>query len=115
MTVYVDDMEAKFGRMIMCHMIATDTGELVGMAQAIGVNPKWIQYPGTANEHFDIAIAKRKIAVAYGAVEITMKEYAGLVWQRRYGVPWTEPWVGQRFMETLIAAAVEGDRRQKGY
>ena len=41
MTVYVDDMKAKFGRMIMCHMIADTDEELHTMASKIGVKLKW--------------------------------------------------------------------------
>ena len=38
MTVYVDDMRAKFGRYVMCHMVAdTDDDELHAMADRIGV------------------------------------------------------------------------------
>ncbi len=40
MTVYVDDMEAEFGNMIMCHMIADTHDELIAMADAIGVDRK---------------------------------------------------------------------------
>ncbi len=74
MTVYVDDMNAPFGRMKMCHMFADSTEELQAMADRIGVQRKWIQYPGTIREHFDIALSKRALAVAAGAVEI---EYPG--------------------------------------
>ncbi len=76
MTVYVDDMEAPFRGMIMCHMIADTTGELLGMADKIGVRRKWLQYgrePGH-HEHFDIALSKRALAVKAGAVEVTQFE-----------------------------------------
>lgn len=67
-------MNAKFGRMTMCHMIADTTEELLDMAGKIGVNKKWIQYPGTCQEHFDICLSKKKIAIELGAKEITMRE-----------------------------------------
>lgn len=76
MSVYVDDMKAKFGRMIMCHMIADTHDELMSMAKLIGVNTKWIQHPNTPNEHFDIALSKRAIAVNNGAIEITWRQCA---------------------------------------
>jgi len=87
MTVYVDDMHltpmGRFGRMKMCHMIADSTDELLAMADRIGVSRRWIQAKGTAREHFDIAMSKRKLAVAAGAVEITMREAAEITRRRR--------------------------------
>ncbi|WP_336334672.1 DUF4031 domain-containing protein [Pseudomonas putida] len=74
MTVYVDDMNAGFGRMKMCHMFADTTAELLSMADKIGVQRKWIQHPGTIKEHFDICLSKRAKAVGMGAVEITYPE-----------------------------------------
>lgn len=74
MAVYVDNMKAGFGRMVMCHMIADSSEELLSMADAIGVDRKWIQHPGTHREHFDICKSKRAKAVELGAVEVTMRE-----------------------------------------
>jgi hypothetical protein len=70
MSVYVDDMNAPFGRMLMCHLIADTTEELLAMVDAIGVQRKWIQDKGTYREHFDIAQSKKKLALDNGAIEI---------------------------------------------
>lgn len=74
MAVYVDDMKAKFGNMIMCHMIADTHQELMRMVDKIGVNRKWIQNEGHYNEHFDICLAKKKLAIQAGAVPVTKVE-----------------------------------------
>lgn len=83
MAVYVDDMRASFGRMKMCHMIADSTDELLSMADRIGVDRKWLQDAGTHREHFDIALSKRRLAVAAGAKEITMMELGRILRARR--------------------------------
>lgn len=76
MTVYVDDMEAPFGTMIMCHMYADTHAELVTMANKIGVQLRWIQYAGDpVKVHFDIAQSKRKKAVKAGATEVSMMDF----------------------------------------
>jgi len=67
-------MQATYGRMIMCHMMADTTEELLSMATKIGVAHKWIQYPDTKHEHFDICLSKKKKAIALGAKEITHTE-----------------------------------------
>jgi len=75
MTVYVDDMRAKFGRLVMCHMVADTEAELHAMADRIGVDRKWYQYPHKSRyPHYDIALSKRALAVAAGAVEISQRE-----------------------------------------
>ena len=58
MTVYVDDMRAPFGRLVMCHMIADTPAELHAMADRIGVARKWFQNKGSG-PHYDIALSKR--------------------------------------------------------
>jgi predicted CoA-binding protein len=86
MAVYVDDMEAKYGRFVMCHMLADSTEELLAMARAIGVDTKWIQKAGTHQEHFDIAKSKRALAVQNGAIEIDRQGLAAILRKRR-GLP----------------------------
>lgn len=80
MSVYVDDMcdtpLGEFGRMKMSHMIADTTDELLAMADTIGVQRKWLQKQGTPREHFDIAKSKRAVAIANGAIPLTMRELA---------------------------------------
>ncbi len=78
MTVYVDDMRAKFGRLVMCHMIADTDEELHAMADKIGVARRWHQ-----GDHYDIALSKRALAVAAGAKEITQRECAIMAMHRR--------------------------------
>lgn len=85
MTVYVDDMRAAVGRMVMCHMIADSTEELLAMADRIGVSRRWLQKAGTTHEHFDISLTKRAAAVAAGAREITMAELGAILVTRRSG------------------------------
>lgn len=75
MTVYVDDMRAKFGRMVMCHMVADTLAELHAMADTIGVARRWYQGPPAGRwPHYDIALSKRDLAVAAGAKEIKWRE-----------------------------------------
>lgn len=83
--VYIDNFNAKFRRMIMCHMIADTTKELIEMAEAVGVRRKWIQYPGTYNEHFDVCLSMKKKALQLGAMEIHWRQYATFVNVRKAG------------------------------
>lgn len=76
MAVYVDDMKAPYRGMLMCHMSADTTAELLAMADRIKVARKWIQAGGTHREHFDICQAKRALAVSFGAEEVTQREMA---------------------------------------
>lgn len=82
MTVYVDDMQARFGRMNMCHMIADSNEELLAMADQIGVARRWLQKPGTWQEHFHIAMTKRRLAVEASAVEVSRMQLGRILWDR---------------------------------
>ena len=83
MTVYVDDMKAQFGRMVMCHMLADTDEELLAMADRIGVQRRWHQHPGTPRSHFDIALSKRAEAVKAGAQEIRWRDSGRVSMHRR--------------------------------
>lgn len=109
MTVYVDDMHldpmGQFGRMKMCHMIADTDEELHAMADRIGVARRWFQKPGQWNRHYDIASSKRALAVAAGAVEITMRQSACMCACRRYGAGLGDPATARERRDALIAGA----------
>lgn len=83
MSVYVDDGKNLFGRMIMCHMLADSREELDVMADQIGVQRKWIQFPGTWKEHYDICKSKKQLAVQLGAIEIGSREFVKKMITRR--------------------------------
>ena len=87
MTVYVDDMGAKYGRMVMFHMLADTDDELHAMADKIGVARRWHQKAGTVHSHYDICKTKRAQAVAHGAVEVDRAWLAAVLKKKRADKP----------------------------
>mgnify|MGYP006921286580 FL=1 len=68
----------------MCHMLADTDEELHAMADKIGVARRWWQSPAkSSGSHYDIALSKRALAVAAGAVEISLKQCAAMNFRRR--------------------------------
>ncbi len=47
---------------------AEGTNELIGFAIKLGLQKRWIQYPGTHKEHFDLTESKHKLAISKGAI-----------------------------------------------
>jgi hypothetical protein len=86
MAVYVDNFRAKVRGMVMCHMLADSSDELLAMADRIGVDRKHLQDAGTYREHLDICLTKRAAAVAAGAVEVSLSELGRIIRLRRDGV-----------------------------
>ena len=69
MTVYVDDVRHRFGRMIMCHLWADTVDELHTFAARLGLKRQWFQCPPKASwEHYDISVGVKAKAIALGAV-----------------------------------------------
>lgn len=86
MTVYVDDMEARFRRMVMCHMTADAMGELHLFAARLGLKMEWFQ-----GDHYDLSKTKRRKAVELGALEISIGQMAGIRWCRERGHVFISP------------------------
>lgn len=71
MAVYVDDMQlpadvpngSKVVSSTWSHLMADTHEELMEAAAKLRLNPKWIQYPGTPKEHFDLTSGKRQQAI----------------------------------------------------
>jgi hypothetical protein len=62
-------------------MVADSVGELLAMADKIGVNRKWFQ--ATSHPHFDICLAKRSAAISFGAIEVDRRGlYDAMKWHR---------------------------------
>lgn len=83
MAVYVDNMRARYGRMMMCHMLADTEEELHAMALQIGLPRRWHQFAGTPKSHYDTCLSKRALAVSLGAVEVSRTQVALILRQRR--------------------------------
>lgn len=82
MSVYVDNAENKFGRMVMCHMIADTLEELHLMAAKIGMRREWFQdHP--EHPHYDLSKSKRALAVKNGAVEVNTYELIKIIREKR--------------------------------
>lgn len=111
MAVYVDDMQAAYGRMKMCHMLADTDEELHAMAARIGVARKWWQSPEkTSGSHYDIALSKKALALAAGAIEITWRQAGAMNARRRWtgqlGAPGeSEAWLLQYMADRRAAKA----------
>ena len=130
MSVYVDDMEAGFGRMVMCHMWADSIDELFEMVDAIGVQRKWLQRPlaaATGDDprypvdarllrgmdaswvHFDISKSKKAAALACGAV--LTDRFGPMEHEARLLIATGSPLAIKRGQEKLEMVASCRDRR----
>ncbi len=100
MTVYVDDMRARFRDRIMCHMIADTEAELHAMAARIGIARRWYQ-----GDHYDVPLDLRAQAVALGAREITWRECSLMTVLRRRdpAAPLVSPEAGAAWLRARIA------------
>lgn len=77
--IYVDSSECKFKNMVMSHMGADNTDELLNFAISLGLNPNWIQKKGEWREHFDICKSKKSLAIGKGAILLDRCHYVCLM------------------------------------
>lgn len=75
----------------MCHMFADTTKELLKMADKLGVSRKHLQEPGTYREHFDICKSKRKLAIYFGAFQITGRQLGEILVKRLEAIRQASP------------------------
>jgi alkanesulfonate monooxygenase SsuD/methylene tetrahydromethanopterin reductase-like flavin-dependent oxidoreductase (luciferase family) len=75
--VYLDNMARKFGRMILCHMVADTVEELHQMAEKIGVNRRWFQEKSFP--HYDVCLSKAALAVSLGAKDVSQIELGRII------------------------------------
>lgn len=80
--VYVDNFfitGAFYKGMRMSHLFADTTPELLAMVDLIQVDRKLIQFANTYQEHFDICLKRRGLAVRLGAREVHFKEFVKMM------------------------------------
>lgn len=78
MAVYVDKPIHRYGRMLMCHMLADTEQELHAMADHIGVDRRHYQC-GASTPHYDICRAKRTLAIKAGAEEVSRRKLVEVI------------------------------------
>lgn len=83
MAVYIDNAMIPYHGLHMNHMLADTTEELLAMATKLGIDHKWLQKPGTHQEHFDVSAERRALALVFGAVSITYKQAGRITYTRR--------------------------------
>jgi len=57
-------------------MIADDLGELHTMAAKIGLKRSWFQHKSNGTPHYDLTLAKRRLAIEKGAISIDWRTFA---------------------------------------
>ena len=82
MAVFIDNGKYPYRRMLMCHMGADTLEELHAMAERLGIRVKWFQ-GHTRIPHYDICQSKRHLAILYGAIPVTQKEFVCLMTGRK--------------------------------
>ena len=87
-------------------MIAEQEKELHLMANRIGLERK--RYQG---DHYDLPMPKRALAVKYGAIQITMRQLAALVFLQRAGQLMGDPETAVDRMRALKRLINAGETR----
>lgn len=69
---YVDASKHRYGRMVMCHLVADTVAELHSVAKLLGLDRRWFQDDGLP--HYDICKDKRARALALGALQVSTRD-----------------------------------------
>jgi hypothetical protein len=74
--IYVSEIQAGFGRIKRCRMIADNHIDLHKFAQKLRLRRIRCRGDCTPHEHYELTQEQRKLAVAYGAKQISDKDLA---------------------------------------
>lgn len=100
MAVYVDSLRDYGWRHgPSCHLIADTVDELIEFAVGIGLRPEWFQ--PRSSPHFDLTAEGRRLAVEYGAIEVTQRELIGIIRKIRTARPSSEESVSEPDQENF--------------
>ena len=83
MSLYVDHARIPYRGMLMSHLLADTTQELIDAEQALGLPTGCVQFTGTDKEHLDISESKRTLAIRMGAKQVSSKELIQIIRTRR--------------------------------
>lgn len=72
--VYVDNMNTRTGDWIMCNLVADAEDELFAMAEVCKLKKEWVTNEPYRRLSFPVSLSKKKIAIANGAMEISIVE-----------------------------------------
>ena len=86
MAVYVDQARHRYGRMIMCHMVADTPEELHAMAERIGMRREWFQ-ADASTPHYDVSRTRRTAAITAGAIEVDRRGMVAIIRRLRASAP----------------------------
>ena len=87
MPCYIDNARIPYRGMRMSHAMADTSQELRALAQAVGVDARHIQYPGTPREHLDLCAAKRVRALNAGARAVSSRDLVRLTHHKKGDKP----------------------------
>lgn len=77
--VYAREPAGYVGRSRTCilwgHMIADTPEELHAMALRIGLHTTWVQVSKHGALHYDLVPSKRRLAIQYGAMALSRKDF----------------------------------------
>lgn len=86
--IYVDSLQptlhnSKWHYDEGCHLLADTVEELHAFADRLGLKRSWFQNPQYGLPHYDLTAKKRRIAVIFGASEISMQKVVQMMKDRR--------------------------------
>ncbi len=113
MAVFVDDQRAKYGRLVLCHMISSSEDELHAMADRIGVDRRWWESPlVTSGSHYNICQSKKALALSLGAIQITSRQAAAMNRRRHVTGELGSPEDAVSWLKTYLRARSSTDQER---